>query len=67
MMTEILECCNKQIEITVRKDTTVINKYYTVLQNPWKDYHFTQVIYGGTEQIVKNKCLRQLKKWSKLE
>ena len=66
-MTEILECCNKQIEITVRKDTTVINKYYTVLQNPWKDHHFTQVIYGGTEQIVKNKCLRQLKKWSKLE
>ena len=52
-MTEILEYCDKHIEITIRKDTTVINKYYTVLQNPYKDYHSTKVIYGGTEQIVK--------------
>lgn len=64
-MTEILEYCDKHIEITIQKDTTVINKYYTVLQNLYKDYHSTKVIYGGTEQIVKNKCIRQLKQWRK--
>lgn len=64
-MTETLKYCDKHIEITIRKDTTVINKYYTVLQNPYKDYYLTKVIYGGTEQTVKNKCIRQLKQWRK--
>lgn len=65
-MNENLTYDDKKIEINIRRDNTCKKEqYYTVLQNPWKDYHFTQVIFGGTEQVVLNKCIRQLKKWKK--
>ena len=63
---EILKYCDKEVEINIRRDITCKKEqYYTILQNPYKDYHSTQVIFGSSEQIVKNKCIRQLKKWKK--
>lgn len=63
-MTEILEYCDKKVIVNIRRDNTT-NKpqYYAVLQNPYKHQRITEVIFGTNGQIVKNKCLRQLKKW----
>ena len=66
MMTENLTYDDKKIEINIRRDNTINRpQYYAVLQNPWKDYHSTLVIFGSTEQAVLNRCIKQLKKWSK--
>lgn len=67
-MSEVIKYDNKEITVNIRRDnTTSKEQYYVVLQNPYKDYHNTVVIFGSTEQIVKNKCIRQLKKWRKDE
>lgn len=55
-----------EVKKAIRKDNTQKQpKYYAVLQNPYIVYHSTEIIFGGTEEIVRNKCLRQLKKWRK--
>lgn len=65
-MTEILTYDDKEVEVIIRRDNTVRKpQYYAVLRNPYADCFSTQVIFGSTEQAVKNKCLRQLKRWRK--
>lgn len=47
----------------VKPDPTQRNKYYCVMQNPFKDYHDTKVIFGGSYEIVERKIERQYKKF----
>ncbi len=66
MKEEIIYYCDKKIPIRIERDKTQKKEaYYTVLQNPQSDCILGKVIFGSTEQIVKNKCIRQLKKWKK--
>lgn len=48
---------------TIKPDPTRRNWFYSVMQNPFKDYHDTKVIYGGSYEIVERKLNRQYKKF----
>jgi hypothetical protein len=43
--------------------TSKKTKYYCVLHNPFKQEREVKVIYGSTEDIIKNKSETQIKKW----
>lgn len=47
----------------IKKDPTRKNIYYCVMQNPFVNYYSTKVIFGGSEDIVKQKINKQYKKF----
>ena len=51
----------------IKKDTTTKkDRYYFVLRNPHVNYPDIKMIYGPTEQAVKDKVAAQLSKWKEL-
>lgn len=47
----------------IKPDPTRRNWFYSVMQNPFKDYHDTRVIYGSSYEIVERKLNRQYTKF----
>lgn len=46
----------------IKRDTTTRDKWYCVMQNPFKDTRDTKVIFGGSPEIVGRKIEREIKK-----
>lgn len=56
---------NNIVRRNIQRDPTSKKpKYYCILQNPYVDYYSTEVIHGGSPEVVKRKIDRQMKKWS---
>ncbi len=49
----------------IKPDTTTKDKYYCVMQNPFRDSYDTEVLYGGSVGTVQNKIIKQYKKFWK--
>lgn len=48
---------------TIKPDPTRRDKYYCVMQNPFRDYWDTRVLYGGSYEIVERRISRQYTKF----
>ena len=55
----VVEVMVEGLVYTIKPDPTRRNWFYSVMQNPFKDYHDTEVIYGGSYEIVERKLNRQ--------
>ena len=54
------------MEIKIKKDTTSKkDRYYTVITNKHSRFYDSKIIFGSSENTVKNKAEKQLKKWDK--
>ncbi len=53
---------NELYTFKVKPDKSRKNKFYCVMQNPFNSNHDTKVIYGGSEDIVCRKIIKQYEK-----
>jgi len=50
-----------EYDINVHRDNTKhYDRFYAVVQNPFVTYYDTEVLYGGSEDIVRRKAYRQI-------